>query len=158
MGGPLRILDHQHDQEFQMRYRSHDLLLATLLTSTLVLTACSGPDSSDRPQETAAGESIPGLSLDDGAKWLMDDHTRTQFATMSARMERGGDVRTVGAGLQEDLDKLFQGCTMTGKGHDQLHMFLVSFMPAVRGMAEDGSEESREKASELLRLYPRYFE
>ncbi len=141
-----------------MRFRDHAFLLAALLTGALVLTACSGGDSTDRPREAAAGESIPGLSLDAGAKWLMDDHTRTQFATMTARMERGGDVRAVGADLQADLDKLFQGCTMTGKGHDQLHLFLVSFMPAVRGMAEEGSEESRVKASELLRLYPGYFE
>ncbi|MGD9548407.1 MAG: hypothetical protein AB7V45_12790 [Candidatus Krumholzibacteriia bacterium] len=141
-----------------MRFRDLAFLPAALFAAALVLTACSGPDSTDHPQQTTAEESIPGLSLDDGAKWVMDDHTRTQFAAMTARMERGGDVRTVGAGLQEDLDKLIQGCRMTGKGHDQLHMFLVSYMPAVRGMAEDGSEESREKASELLRLYPRYFE
>jgi hypothetical protein len=47
---------------------------------------------------------------------------------------------------------------MTGEAHNQLHAFLVSFIPAVGEMAENGSEESRETVSRLLRLYPKYFE
>ncbi|MGI1679450.1 MAG: hypothetical protein K6L75_11995 [Cellvibrionaceae bacterium] len=97
-------------------------------------------------------------SLDYGAKWKMDSHTRKMFVAMSERVHVGGDLKKVGEKLKEDLQKLIKGCTMTGEAHDQLHLFLASYFPAVRKLSEEGTEEAFQKVKHVLLDYQSYFE
>lgn len=126
---------------------------------TLIFTACGkhhGPHHGhhDDHIETDGLQ----LTLNNGQRWKMDDHTRTMFNTMTQRIEAGGGVDVVGKGLKSDLDKLIQGCTMTGEAHNQLHIFLVPFIPAVQGVSTNGSVESLKEVEEMLQEYPKYFE
>lgn len=98
------------------------------------------------------------ISLNAGSRWAMDDHTRSMFQAMTARLESGGQPGELGKGLQADLEKLIQGCTMTGEAHDQLHVFLMAYMPAVRELAESGATGSVDRVEGLLNEYPKYFE
>ncbi len=98
------------------------------------------------------------LTLNDGQRWKMDDHTRAMFKAMTERIEAGGDINVVGKGLKSDLDKLIQGCTMTGEAHNQLHAFLIPFIPAVQEFSANASVESLQEVEELLQEYPKYFE
>lgn len=80
------------------------------------------------------------------------------FKAMTERVEVGGDINAVGKGLKSDLDKLIQGCTMTGEAHNQLHAFLIPFIPSVQKISTNGSVESLKEVEELLQEYPKYFE
>ena len=98
------------------------------------------------------------LSLDHGAKWKMDSHTRAMFASMSERIQADGDLKEVGAGINEDLHKLIQGCSMTGAAHDQLHLFLAPYIPAVTELSHKGTESAFQKVKHMLYDYQNYFE
>jgi len=98
------------------------------------------------------------LVLNDGKKWPMDEHTRSMFEVMVARVEGGGDIKKLGQQLQNDLDKLIQGCTMTGAAHDELHEFLMVYIPAVHETAEKGTELELSRVKALLAEYPKFFE
>lgn len=115
------------------------------------------PDAHDEHSDHHAEAGALQMTLNKGQKWKMDDHTRSMFHAMTKRVEAGGDIKAVGKGLNSDLDQLIQGCTMTGEAHNQLHVFLTSFIPAVQEVAKTGSAESLKTVTDLLHKYPKYF-
>lgn len=96
--------------------------------------------------------------LNQGKKWLMDEHTRDMFKVMSERVQSGGDSKKLGIALNEDLNQLIQGCTMTGAAHDQLHVFLMPYFSAVNALSETGSESALKEVKQALTDYQSYFE
>jgi len=108
---------------------------------------------------------IVALELDDGHKWKVDDHTRSVFAEMK-EIFLGADHRSLGeeglkktgADLQAKLHELIRGCTMTGAAHDQLHVYLTGYMPAVATLAETGRMEEAMKVEHYLVTFGEYFE
>ncbi len=124
--------------------------------SALIFAACRENPATHHEHQVEADELQ--ISLNDGLRWEMDDHTRTMFKAMAERIEAGGDVSTVGNGLKSELDRLIQGCTMTGEAHDQLHVYLSNLIPAIHEVSENGSDESLKNVEGLLKEYPKYFE
>ena len=100
-----------------------------------------------------------GLNTNHGKKWQMDDHTRAMFKQMTQKVGTfSGDSKALGKLLQEDLQELIKGCTMKGAAHEELHKFLVLYMPAIGKLSESGHKEDLAKVKELLAMYPDYFE
>ncbi|MDQ7007207.1 MAG: hypothetical protein Q9Q40_08235 [Acidobacteriota bacterium] len=145
----------------------------SLLLCALAPISCGGDRSavSDRPAEAsathrvAAPAEIAGLHLDDGAKWKMDPHTRFVFGEMarsflgSAPLSQDSEaLKRAGSELQVSINKLIQGCTMTGPAHDQLHKFLTAYMPAVAALAGRGRLEDARKVKRYLEIYGDFFE
>ena len=120
----------------------------------------SGHDHAD---STESG--LEGLSLNDGKKWLMDDHTRSSFSTMAesflsanhAMMGVDG-LKQVGADLRQDINGLIQGCTMTGESHNQLHVLLTGYIASVDALAASGQINDAIKVKGFLEEYAEYFE
>ncbi len=134
--------------------RSRALSLAFMVT--LLLCACGGDH---RHEDPAGSMTVPGLSTNAGKKWKMDDHTRSMFTVMTRRLaEHSGDPEELGKSLSDDLDRLVRGCTMTGSVHDELHRFLIFYVPAITTLSESGSAEALQKVTRLLKAYPEYFE
>ena len=127
-----------------------------ITVATLIFTACRKNPAAHHEHQIETEELQ--VSLNDGLRWKMDDHTRSMFKAMVDRVDAGGDINAVGSGLQSDLDRLIQGCTMTGEAHDQLHVFLTHLIPAIQEVSENESDESLEKVELLLSEYPKYFE
>jgi ribonuclease BN (tRNA processing enzyme) len=96
--------------------------------------------------------------LNQGKKWPMDQHTREMFEVMSQRVDQGGNLRKLGAALNQDLNQLIQGCTMTGAAHDQLHVFLMPYFSAVKELSESGTESALKEVKQALDNYQTYFE
>ncbi len=96
--------------------------------------------------------------LNQGAKWVMDEHTRSMFIGMKQKVDTGGDLQALGDKLNGDLQKLIHGCTMTGAAHDQLHVFLMPYMSDVKDLSETGSEAAFSKVKQALHDYQKYFE
>ena len=125
-----------------------------LLLSVCLLSACGEPSHHDHGSGTSTD-----LVTDDGQKWPMDDHTRAMFSEMVNRTAQfDGDEHQLGRAMQGDLNKLIEGCNMTGAAHNELHKFLGLYMPAVQQLSESGSPAARARVEELLHVYPRYFE
>lgn len=150
-------------------------MLRSLLV--LALVACGGapePTAHDHadhvaheaPPAPAAhaadGEAHAGLALDAGKKWLMDEHTRATFAEIrtlvtGAEVATTADAATLAGALDGKLGTLIAGCTMSGAAHDQLHVFLTDFMPAVKALGESPEiEQARERLAGLRRQVEQY--
>ena len=155
---------------------------STVLLTVLVLAACGGHGADEHSHGTeepshgvedhaaheVAGASDDGLArvrLNDGEKWPMDAHTRSVFAKMAASFAEadqasldGEGRKAVGAELQGDVDLLIAGCTMTGEAHDQLHAYLLGYLPAVAALAESGRVEDAQRVGHYLERYGDFFE
>ncbi|MDX2473624.1 MAG: hypothetical protein QNL91_07920 [Candidatus Krumholzibacteria bacterium] len=153
-------------------------MICFLMVGALIFISCSS-DKTDGPAETAetaeqaehaghahtAATEDDGLVLNDGAKWQMDDHTRASFVQMAASFEKvdaaalgTAGLKLAGDGLKKDLEGLIQGCTMTGADHDQLHVYLMKYIPAVTALQESGSVADAKMVQHYLSIYGDYFE
>ncbi len=108
---------------------------------------------------------LGGMVLNDGERWQMDEHTRTSFAKMATSFldadpqpVAAEDLKAAGANLNTLINELIMGCTMIGPGHDQLHVYLVGYMPAVAALASAGRTEDAETVTRYLEAYDEFFE
>jgi len=91
------------------------------------------------------------LVLNDGERWQMDEHTRKMMAEMEAVFAAAdhanqASLNAAGRTMAQQIEDLVVGCTMDGKAHEQLHIFLGDYIPTVNALA---SAEGPEQASEL---------
>lgn len=133
-------------------------LLFLLLVNVQVVFGEHHRDHGHQDHQHHHGHEAKQPTLNHGAKWLMDSHTKVMFVAMSQRLDAGGDLKTMGTGLNEDLQKLIQGCTMTGAAHDQLHVFLLPYMSSVKALSETGSKAAYSEVKQALKDYQKYFE
>ena len=109
---------------------------------------------------------VSGLSLNNGERWEMDNHTRI----ISLKMEKTffdadhstqTSLNAVGAKLEAQLDELIAGCTMDGEAHNQLHTFLAGYIPTINDLAKakdlDTARNSAIKLKGHLETYKKYF-
>ncbi|MEE9403714.1 MAG: hypothetical protein V3V20_02370 [Algisphaera sp.] len=110
---------------------------------------------------------MPKLVLNEGRKWRVDDHTRRTFSKMQSEFSVAGrssaqSLRATGQQLNVRIQELIKGCTLVGPAHNQLHLFLEKFMPAVDSLThatERSVGESRASEIEkMLASYNDYFE
>ena len=147
------------------------------LSVLLCTTACGhghGHDSEhQKPSGHEASHDVEGgelkLALDDGKKWPVDEHTRQSAARLAELVE---DSQTIGStedahalatALDEELDVLVKGCTMTGAAHDQLHVFLMALIPKVETLKNDETgiddlQQVKQEIDSLLEAYETHFE
>jgi len=143
---------------------------------TLLLISCSEQNHEAHQQESLAPEHVQhsskmptdtlgNMSLNQEQRWLMDEHTRAIFLEMAISFANydhsamdSDDLKKVGANLQTDIDTLIQGCTMTEEAHDQLHIFLTGYIPAVTALTENGQLEDAKKVAHYLNGYQHYFQ
>ncbi|MBT4036157.1 MAG: hypothetical protein HOB84_05535 [Candidatus Marinimicrobia bacterium] len=146
-------------------------IIIIALTTLTMLVNCSDDhvkkaESHDTHHKMAGQDDRPsGLVLNDGKKWKMDEHTRISFVKMAdsflntdhASMETT-ELKSVGGELQTELNVLVKGCTMTGEAHDQLHVYLAGYMPAVKTLSQNGDMESAKQVKQYLEIYDDYME
>lgn len=140
----------------------NDLHKTFTMAFTMALLAGCG-DMHDSHAEHATGQphaeaATTQLQLDHGAKWRLDEHTRTQFQIMQERVSSAAASKELGSKLQQDVDQVIAGCTMTGEAHQQLHLFLAQLLPAVTALKETGDAAAASQVQALLVQFPQYFE
>jgi len=107
------------------------------------------------------------MTLNDGQKWPLDDHTRAMFQKMN-QASAGADASSVtgmnalGVEIRKQVDALIVGCRMEGPAHEQLHAFLMEFIPAAEALAKESdpkqAAQALEQVQHLLQEEQRYFE
>jgi hypothetical protein len=149
-------------------------LNAVLLSISLpiLIISCNDPNPEVSSHEhkltssisSIASSDIKGMSLNNGQKWLLDSHTRASLSKMKSsisKVEIGSAqpqlLKTLGSDLSQQLEELIQGCTMVDKEHDQLHLFLTAYIPAVKELSSTGSSESAQRVNHYLNNYTHYF-
>ncbi len=158
--------------------------MASTLGALPCLTAChhdgghAGSEGDDHashaeapPSQEANHEShgsTAQLTLDDGRKWPVDEHTMgsagrlAKLVSDAPAIESPDGAHALGEALDAELDVLVKGCKMTGPAHDQLHVFLMAFIPQVEELqtATDLGElqRAREEIGSLLAAYEEHFE
>jgi hypothetical protein len=116
----------------------------------------------------AHGSEMPasGLSLNDGKRWEMDDHTRKMSLKMSKTFFNSdhssqASLSAMGAKLENQLNQLIAGCTMDGEAHKQLHVFLADYIPNIKSLTEakdlDMARDSAIKLKANLETYEKHF-
>lgn len=132
-----------------------------LLPILLVGAACS------RTHAAPSSDPLAFLQLDNGKRWVADDHTRQSVAAMRAAVQAAAEdasaARTTALGkeLQDLGNKLVQGCTMSGPAHDALHGYLGVLLPAsqrMTGADADAARLARADVAAVLARFSNYFE
>jgi len=143
------------------------ILVALMTLSTTFATYGYTAEEHSHGHDSHDSAAAPAnLSLNNGERWEMDDHTRTMSQMMqktffSADHSTLEGLNTAGTTLEQQLQELITGCTMTGKAHDQLHVFLNEHVPTINALtkAEDYAS-ARENAIRLkgqLEAYQKHF-
>jgi hypothetical protein len=150
-------------------------LAFTILIVPLCLISCSdnsGEITSDKHQQHTTSETVDAdyskiadMMLNNGQKWQMDEHTRSILAAMKTNItsldissSTTDELVALGNKLTSQLEDLIQGCTMVDAEHDQLHIFLTGYIPALSELTETGCIASAEKVRHYLNDYSNYFE
>ncbi len=144
--------------------------LAAITCLLLYLAGCGHHPEDHGQHESGHAEHASGLqlTLDEGEKWPVDEHTRVSAARLtelvgdSEPLLSVEDARTLAEELDEELDSLVKGCTMTGRAHEQLHVFLVALFPKVEELKTRTDVEdlriARAEIGALLAAYEEHFE
>lgn len=127
----------------------------------------SGNQNHDDHAAHGGADGLTSLALNDGEKWQMDTHTRESIVSLNetvadVTVESAESGQQIGVTLNEQLKTLIRGCTMDGASHDNLHVFLEAFMPAVNKLeAAASTDEARHQLGEIqsmLQTYEQHFE
>lgn len=146
---------------------------------SLMLACSTSPEDltpPPQPAPEAAPEAAPQvetpvegltLMLDGTERWPMDEHTRgvmaeSRSALSTAHVDTLDQAVALGVTLQGQLDRLISGCTMEGAAHDELHVFLMVWIPEVSMLQEDTDKDTALarvlRLQALLAEYDRFFE
>ena len=145
------------------------LAFATLLVSCGTDHSGSHNNDTDNHSSHSAqakpDDELAGLKLNNGQKWKMDDHTRLVFAKMAGSFLQSDysslnkeELKKAGSNLKLNINELIQGCTMDGDAHNQLHLYLTGYIPAVSALSDSGQIADAEKVKHYLKNYEKYFE
>lgn len=106
------------------------------------------------------------LELNNGKKWKtnteMLPYIQKQEQLIDAYDDETGDYKKLAADLSTANDQLIKSCTMTGKSHDVLHVWLTDHMKKINLLAKAATQKEAEKIAESLEhsmeSYHQYFE
>lgn len=136
------------------------------LSATLATQGYTAEEHGHGHDSHASAATSTGLSLNNGDRWEMDDHTRNlsrkmQETFFTADHSTLAGLNAAGASLEQQLQELISGCTMTGKAHEQLHLFLNDHIPTIDALSKaDDYATARESAIRLkgqLETYRKHF-
>lgn len=122
-------------------------------------------DTATDAQSGQAAETVT-LELDNGRKWKtnreMLPFIREQEQLLKAYDKEKDDYKVLAAGLHDASQSLIKSCTMTGKSHEVLHVWLTGHLNSIDLLARAATKEEKEKATAELRhsmeTYHQYFD
>ncbi|MBU4538632.1 MAG: hypothetical protein L6264_08340 [Weeksellaceae bacterium] len=106
------------------------------------------------------------LELDNGKKWKTNNEMlpfiQEQERLIKAYDSDKGDYKKLAADLNSANEKLIKSCTMTGKSHEVLHVWLTNHMNTIQQLSKSSNKEEAEKLTEALEhsmeSYHHYFD
>lgn len=94
------------------------------------------------------------LSLNDGEKWVADDHTHAVVEKMKSGLSEfekapDKDYNVLSDSLTNQLNVLIAGCTMKGPAHDELHKWLVPVTENVKALSTADESTANSTVKEI---------
>lgn len=142
--------------------------LSIALAMTLATMQASPGMAAEVAADHHAAPTEQQLTLNDGRKWAADKHTVDSVAAMRStirQVPRGAsaaELHVVGGKLQEQLQTMIRGCTMTGSPHDQLHTWISLLAPEIQNVIKaeqaGAGHTSIANISSLLDSFDAHFE
>lgn len=123
-------------------------------------------DHDDHAEHAEHANTIAGLELDNGNKWK----TNTEMVPFIQEQERlleafdddRDDYKVLATNLNAANEKLIKSCTMTGKSHDVLHVWLTDHMKNIDLLSKAPNKAEADKITDALdhsmELYHQYFQ
>jgi hypothetical protein len=130
----------------------------------LVLVSCnSGTGGHSHPDSPTAV--LDSLELNNGSKWQMSPEMGTMFNESVSYFKDSNyptldqeALKTAGTGLHQRMMKIIQSCNMTGQAHNQLHIFITGYLPAIKKLSDNGQMEDAKVVDHYLTTYTEFFE
>lgn len=125
-------------------------------------------DHSEHADEAKAddhADANANLELDNGKKWKTNPEMlpfiQEQEKLIKAYDSDTGDYKKLAADLNSANEKLIKSCTMTGKPHDVLHVWLTDHMKNIDLLGKAVNKEEADHISDALEdsmeTYHQYF-
>ena len=122
------------------------MTILVLLPLSLLAVGCNQVTEKNHDhhsRETEAhhhGDATGLLSLNDGERWVADDHTRSIVEKMKSEVSEFDkspekDYKVLSDSLTNQLNVLIAGCTMKGPAHDELHKWLVPLTENLKALS-----------------------
>lgn len=115
-------------------------------------------------EDQAGGEEVTGkLVLDNGNKWQSNPETTEGIHKMQALVDAylskgSNDNKMLSENLDKEFNTVIQKCTMTGKAHDQLHLFLLPLKDKFNKLKENQDVSAVKEIQSYLNDYENYFQ
>lgn len=109
------------------------------------------------------GDHTGMLSLNNGEKWIADDHTHSLVTEMKSELSdfdqsTEKDYKVLSDSLTHQLNVLIAGCTMKGPAHDELHKWLVPVTENVKALSVTKEEATVNELKTSLESFDKYFQ
>lgn len=122
------------------------------------------PEMAPTPDEHMEG--MANMELDNGKKWKtnaeMLPFINEQEKLLKAFDDEKDDYKVLAAKMNAANEKLIKSCTMKGKSHDVLHLWLTDHMKNIDLLSKATTQQEAEKIAESLEhsmeTYHQYFE
>lgn len=125
-----------------------------------LLFSCSKSDKTSHEKKSV-------YTLNGTEKWEMDSHTKRSIDNMNtlfqntAMLSNPADFNKFALSFETELDSMIKGCTMTGKSHDQLHLFIGEIFQPLENLKKDSiltdAKNSFTTLKDALTEYDKFF-
>lgn len=113
----------------------------------------SSQEADNHTEDHAAhhyNESTDALELNEGERWTVNEEMKPFVSKQEELLNtyaqsNQSDYKALAGQLQEQNQLLIQSCTMTGKGHDELHKWLHPYMALLVDLEQAESKENADK-------------
>lgn len=110
-----------------------------IIGSILLLTACNTAESENEnhTQKVMVTDSFDlGIVLNEGEKWPINEEMMPFIKSSKQRLQNyhkdtNADYLLLATALKKNNNQLISNCTMTGKSHDALHLWLLPHLALV---------------------------
>jgi hypothetical protein len=141
----------------------NQIILLALIAGLVV--ACKNQDTETNPAEHL--QHAEQLTLNNGERWVANAETTEGIKKMTLLL--GGlsdaspaeDYESTKAELEKEFETILKKCTMTGKAHEQLHIYLLPMKDMMSKFNSTRPEERKEALKQLdrhLREYETFFQ
>ena len=131
----------------------------------------NGAKAEAEQQETAIVEEVKSqtpheLELNNGEKWLVDEGMTEAMESIKSYLASFDsndvtDYQVLGGNIGDQTKKIIRSCTMKGKGHDELHKWLLPFLDLKKALVRASSPEEGaallKKINKEVDIYHQYF-
>lgn len=136
----------------------------------LFLIACNQQTTSESMVDAANQEEAVQLSLNNGAKWKADTATNQRVQELKVIVENFkikpspalNDFTGLGNDVNNTLQKMIKGCTMSGADHEALHHWLEPLLKRTKELQSisdiDTAREKYHFIDTQINEYQTYFE